>query len=102
MKERRLVELARLVDRLEAAAYDIIPAAIQYAMDWADPEDIERWYTAEQLGNHQADLQLLRSAIEQLTGHQPDTPRPPRRAQVVGLIGRAKASQRLDRRRRPV
>ena len=51
MQERRFVELTRLVDRLEAAAHDIIPAAIQYTMDWADPEDIERWYTAEQLGN---------------------------------------------------
>jgi hypothetical protein len=56
-------DLSALIDRLEAAANDIIPAAIQYTLDWADPEDIERWYTAEQLGNHQADLQLLRSAI---------------------------------------
>ena len=85
MQERRFVELTRLVDRLEAAAYDVIPAAIQYTMDWAAPEDIERWHTAEQLGCHQADLQRLRSAIAQLklTEHQTCRPRPARHSQAI-------------------
>ena len=76
MQERRFLELTRLVDRLEAAAYDVIPAAIQYTMDWAAPEDIERWHTAEQLGCHQADLQRLRSVLEDVLGPRRPVPVP--------------------------
>jgi hypothetical protein len=52
----RQLELAELLNRLEAAAHDCVPAAAQYASNW-DPEDMERRYTAEQLALLQADLQ---------------------------------------------
>lgn len=60
------LELTALVDRLEAAAHAVIPATAQYTTDWAPPEDVERWHTAEQLASHQADLQRLRPVLEQL------------------------------------
>jgi len=60
------LDLADLLDRLEAAAHAVIPAAAQYTTDWAPPEDVERWHTAEQLALHQADLQRLRPVLEEL------------------------------------
>ena len=41
--------LAGLINRLETAAHERVPAAAQYASNW-DPEDMERAYTAEQTG----------------------------------------------------
>jgi hypothetical protein len=54
-------ELIELVDRLEAAAHEVIPAAAQYTTARHDPEEIERWFTAGQLALLQADLQRLRA-----------------------------------------
>jgi hypothetical protein len=42
----RQLELADLLNRLEAAAHDCVPAAAQYASNW-DREDMERRYRAE-------------------------------------------------------
>jgi hypothetical protein len=63
-----LFDLDRLplqVDRFEAAARECVPAAAQYATNW-NPEEVERWHTAEQLALLQADLQRLRPVLEEL------------------------------------
>jgi hypothetical protein len=49
-------DLPALLDRLEAAAHECVPAAAQYATELAPPDDVERWHTAEQLLLLQADL----------------------------------------------
>jgi len=59
------LDLAELLNRLEAAAHEIIPPAAQYAANW-DPEDMERRHVAEQLALHQADLQRRRPVLEAL------------------------------------
>jgi hypothetical protein len=59
-------ELDKLLNAFEAAAHECIPAAAQYCTDWAPPEDVERWHTAEQLALLQADLQRLRPVLEEL------------------------------------
>jgi hypothetical protein len=61
----RQLELAGLLNRLEAAAHDCVPAAAQYASN-GDPEDMARLYTTEQLALLQADLQRLRPVLEEL------------------------------------
>jgi hypothetical protein len=66
MRRWRLrLDLDDLVDRLEAAAHEVVPAAARYVSN-GDPEDMERRYCVEQLALLQADLQKLRPVIDQL------------------------------------